>query len=314
MKFGGRHRLLLAAGLAACLCSTQVLAWNAAGHRLSAAIAWEHLSPKAKAKTTHLLQQHPAYFGWLQQTRHYPNQETDFVAFVEAATWADELRQEARSARVRRILEDNPTPDINAYPDWHYENLPLEPGPLSPEGLGERGQLSRQIEQLSEQLADGSQRGREQAEALAWLIHLVGDIHQPLHVVSRMTPEGIGDAGGNLLAVIEPERPRRTPSNLHAYWDNLPGTSTLRGDALASQAQALQREFPDKRKAMGDVHLWREESRSLARDFVYALTDIATPPVVLDEHYRGEAQAIARRRLSQAGYRLARLLNRVLGK
>jgi len=314
MKSSGRRRLLLVTGLVAGLCSSQVLAWNAAGHRLSAAIAWENLSPRAKAKAAHLLQQHPAYSGWLQQTRHYPNQESDFATFVEASTWADELRQEARGGRAKRILEGSPTPEIDAHADWHYENLPLKFSALSPNGLGERGQLSLQIEQLSDQLADGSLKGRERAEALAWLIHLLGDIHQPLHVVSRMTLEGIGDAGGNLLPVIEPERPRRTPSNLHAYWDNLPGTSALRGEALTSQAEALQREFPDKRKAVGDVQLWREESRTLARDFVYVLADINSPPVVLDEHYRGEAQAITRRRLSQAGYRLARLLNRLLGK
>lgn len=293
--------------------STPALAWNAAGHRLSASIAWEHLSPPARQQVAALLESHPDHGRWQGKSKHYAEAEPDFVAFVEASTWADDIRRDPRFEDGEQTTATlTGYPDASRHRDWHYENLPLETR-HGQRHLPTQGQLSSRIQLLTRQLGDPRRRPEERAYALVWLIHLVGDIHQPLHVVSHLDAAGRPDGGGNDQPVSDPLNPRRSYTNLHAYWDDLPGPSWLRGKRLQEAALRLQEDTPAHRVRQGAPLAWREESRSLARSDVYPETEGEAIPT-LDAVYQEKAQGIARRRIAEAGYRLARLLNKSLGK
>jgi len=299
--------LILGIGL-----SAPSLAWNGAGHRISACIAWDRLSDQTRQQVSRLLQAHLDLARWQRQQKHYGSLEQNRVLFIEASTWADDIRHDSR-------YHDNDeetvsgTPDMESrHRDWHYENLPLAPERGDQERPTAReGQLSARIMQLSAQLADRRLGDPERAYALVWLIHLVGDIHQPLHVVSRYDEDGNPDAGGNDQSVIDPANNRRPETSLHTYWDDLPGPSRLRGNQLLDAAQSMDSDMsPTPQKT---VAAWRQESLQLARTRVYPGIDSNQVPV-LDERYSRQAKAVADRRLVEAGRRLAGLLNRIWGK
>lgn len=140
--------------------------------------------------------------------------------------------------------------------DWHYANQ------LIGEQTVVGGALHRVLPRLQAALADAAEPQR--AYALVWLLHLVGDLHQPLHVATRRLAgdrhSAAGDAGrrsrsnahdggGNALDVHLPEgipgqRRRAQNSNLHALWDALAAPSWLSGERLAATARRLMRETP----------------------------------------------------------------------
>jgi hypothetical protein len=136
------------------------------------------------------------------------------------------------------------------------------------------------------------------------MLHLVGDIHQPLHAVSRFTQESPeGDLGGNRVRLCAP--PCR--EELHFFWDQAPGHGT------PTQALALARHLPvAPRQRIADTNIqdWVDESGTLARRVVYAAPiGPGSGPYRLTGAYRDQARIIARERIALAGRRLAVLLN-----
>lgn len=273
-------------------------AWNAAGHRLSATIAWREMAPATRAAAGRLLAGHPEYARW---TAHAPAGDADHAAFLAAATWPDDIK------RDRRFHDDGdaPTATQPGFPDmarhrrWHYADHDLDDGTR----LG-RGELDRRLPQLIETLRDARAPAGERAYALPWLLHLVGDAHQPLHVASRRD-----DAGGNRLWVETLLHPRRPAMTLHAYWDDLPGPPWLRGERLEAAATALLDAAPAG-EVIDDAAGWIAESLALARSAAYADLDDAAP--VIDARYHERALAAARTQIVRAGRRLARLLDALL--
>lgn len=264
-------------------------AWNAAGHRIVAVIAWQQLQPDTKAYVSAALARHPDFERWREKARSADPQ----LVFAEAATWPDSIRDDPRYFDERR---ERPTPPIPGLPDnarhldWHYVNV----------DSGKRragGELDHQIESLS-QVLRSTVRGDEISFALPWLIHLVADIHQPLHVGN------VDDRGGNRVEIENPFDRRHPMTNLHKYWDDLPGPSNLRGRPLLQRAWRwrVEQEAP----AQGNVSLWREESRKLLED-AYPVANGNSLPLV-DAEFLRRTQDIARQRLVAAGYRLGSLL------
>jgi hypothetical protein len=297
--------LLLA--LAAFLVAAPAFAWNGAGHRLVTAIAWDHLDSPTRQAAVDLLRHHPDQERWLDKSSHYPSESPDYVLFVEASTWADDIRRDPRFAG------DSPGPVLPGFPDmerhgdWHYDNLPLQGKPRrSPDG-----QLTERIHSLAAQLGNKRMAPEKRAYALAWLLHLVGDIHQPLHVVSRYDQRGRGDDGGNGLAVRDALNSRHPETNLHTYWDELPGPPWLRGKRLRLTAEALEREGTIPARSDDLPERWRDESLRLAREHLYPDSQAEVP--TLDSDYRDMAHSIANQRLVDAGMRLADLLRQILG-
>lgn len=291
-----------------------VLAWNAAGHRLVACIAWDDLDQRSRAQLASLLREHPDYRRW-QKRAEEQGAAADRASFIEASTWPDEIRQDSRfySAGI-----DAPTPTLPGFPDmerrrdWHYVNRPLPAAAADAvrrptQAEAGPGQLDKQLPALAQTL--GSADAAARSYALPWLIHLTGDAHQPLHTSLRVDREGRVDRLGTGLSVINPFNPRRMSTTLHAYWDDLPGPAWLRGERLDAACRSLAALYP--RPAPSSAGQWLDESWEIARTSGYPPGDEAVPTISAE--FDENARQIARRRIAQAGYRLAELLRGVLG-
>jgi hypothetical protein len=275
-------------------------AWNAAGHRIIAAIAYDHLTPQAKARVDELLKQHPDF-------ANLPSRE----AFLTASVWPDAIRNDPRFYDDT-AANPKPTPLLAGFPsmarhtNWHYIDLPFSPDgtpleqPKKPNALIELRRILK---------APGLT-----AYDLPWLIHLTGDVHQPLHCTSRFTKQlPHGDQGGNLVYV--------TPGrNLHSLWDGLAGTETsdefVNRVAAGVTLELLQAKGPNPRLSR-DPKRWIEEGFTLAEKDVYtfgAASGSRDNPISLQESYEAHAHQIARVQLAKAGYRLAAVLNAKLDR
>lgn len=291
----------------AALLPLPALSWNAAGHRIAAAIAWQELGDGERAAVLHLLAAHPDAARWERRLR--PGDERGLLLITEASTWADDIRRDQRFFDPGRDAETPLLPgfpEMDRHRDWHFLNLPVGG---KPRRATADGQLDRQIRRLAERLADPRGKAADRAWALVWLLHLVADLHQPLHVGTRIDARGDDDGGGNGLAVLDPDNTRRPETNLHAFWDELPGPPWLRGPRLLAAAERLRGSVrPAGREAL-DPDRWRDESYQLAQTQVYpAAATVDGQPLVLDPDYRRNARSIAAERVGIAGIRLGRLL------
>ncbi len=278
------------------------LAWNAAGHRLVAAIAWEQLLPEARSEVTLSLRRHPDHARW---QRRAGGEDSDRRVFIEASTWPDNIR---RDKRFYSAGSDDPTPTLPGFPDmerrrsWHYVNIPLN---ATPDATPLSGQIDRQLVALAKTLATPD-ADQERTYALPWLIHLVGDAHQPLHTSVRLDAEGKWDKLGNRLEVRNPFNSRKPISTLHAFWDDLPGPPWLRGARLDQASRALMEAHPRPARSTSSQR-WIEESWQIARDNAYPQEGEKIPTIT--EAFFENSRLIADRRIVQAGHRLADLLN-----
>ncbi len=285
----------------------QALAWNSTGHRLVASIAWENLGNTARTKASRLLREHPDYERW---QRKAGQEDPDRIVFIEASTWPDEIRQDKRFYSAGR---DEPTPTLPGFPDmerrsnWHYVNRPLNASltshPVS-------GQIDKQLVAQAKLLGSHAASSVERHFALPWLIHLTGDAHQPLHASVRLDAEGNWDKLGNGMTVINPFNPRKISSTLHAFWDDLPGPSGLRGERLDTATRTLLAMYPRPPRS-STSNTWIDESWQIARESAYPESKDTTPTI--SEAFYEKSREIAHRRVAEAGYRLADLLNSLLG-
>jgi len=288
-------------------------AWNAAGHRLVACVAWIYLDAQSRSEISSLLRGHPDYMSWLSKAE---SAQAERGAFIEASTWADDIRKDARffSAGV-----DEPTPglpgfpDMQRHPDWHYLNRPLDGTPGSQgHDASVSGRLDSALAALSKSLKSSAVPFAERAYALPWLIHLVGDAHQPLHTSSRIDAQGLPDKLGNGLTVFNPYNPRKRTSTLHAFWDDLPGPPWLRGAQLDAGCRELVSSLLQHRPAPASIEQWIDESWQIAG--VSAYPPGAAPIATISESFYEKSREIANRRVALAGYRLAGLLGDLLAR
>jgi hypothetical protein len=309
-NFPGLVGALWALLLALLLWAPATFAWNGAGHRLGAAIAWQALDAPTRDRVVGLLRQHPDYARWRDRSPG-GERERDRDAFIEASTWADDIRDDPRfadEAAAGTAPLAAGFPDLLRHRDWHYVNRPLNlPAAVAATG----GELDRQLERLARIVGDARREGSERAWALVWLIHLVGDAHQPLHVGSRFDAKGEGDRGGNSLRVATPFALRRPATNLHAYWDELPGPPWLRAESLAHAAATLMLAYP-RPPADSPIATWLDESFASARDDAYPRDSSASDAVEIGADFHARSREIAERRVVWSGYRLAEVLQRLL--
>src|SRR5215472_12264558 len=270
------------------LTAPAAIAWGPQGHRTIGAIADRLLTPAAHTAVLHILENDRDKFD-------SPSRRTTLEAVSE---WADEVRG---------------TPA--ARPAWHYDDVPIC-GTRDKTGYCAGGQCNtEQLKRLIGVLADARAPPRERDEALKWVVHLVGDIHQPLHAADN------GDHGGNLVPVALEGVHTRGRENLHRAWDNDLVQLVLRArnrqqpprdiDALAAEASNLAQ------VGQGSPDSWARESNNLARNVAYHYAGFAcnsrpAAVVVLDAAYLDDAELVVRERLLLAGARLAALLNRAL--
>jgi len=275
-----------------------------------AAVAYEKLTPVAHAHVAHLLQLNPDYPKWVS---HTAAEERDELAFVIAATWADNIKSEPGYANDGdRPSGPNAARNIG-YTDrlqhryWHFIDLPFSTDhtPLARPAVPN---AQTQIALFRKTLSSPGASDALKSYDLVWLLHLVGDVHQPLHASSRFThSQPAGDEGGNLVSLCE--KPCR--NELHAFWDNLPGNGK-RAIVAIRRANHLP-EADAKVAAVDDERQWIHESFMIAQNSVY-IPPIGTGPgpYFIDRVYLRIAHRVARDRLALAGARLARILNETL--
>jgi hypothetical protein len=191
---------------------------------------------------------------------------------------------------------------------WHYVNRPLDAS-LTDHPI--TGQIDKQLVALARILDSRETFGTERHYALPWLIHLTGDAHQPHHACIRLDADGHWDKLGNGVTIINPFNPRKAESTLHAFWDDLPGPAGLRGERLDAATQALLAIYPRPPRPASS-NTWIDESWRIARESAYPESSNAVP--IISEVFFEKSREIANRRVTEAGYRLADLLNRLIGE
>lgn len=264
--------------------SPVALAWSALGHRLVGALAERHLTPAARAEVARLL-------------AGEADPDLDGVAY-----WADALR-------------DNDPARFKQTSRWHYVNYAsgaqcaFEPAKDCPDG----NCVIAAIEAQRRILADRSQPREARRDALKFLVHFIGDIHQPMHASNR------ADQGGNKFQIslrtdLEPEAYARKHyvdgvmgTNLHSVWDYYVLGS--RGLKLQEYADQLDRQPwpPLPAETASTPEAWAGESCRLidARQLYPAQHR-------MDYAYLNAMRPLAEQRVLQAAWRLASLLNETL--
>jgi hypothetical protein len=283
--------LLVAAGALVC---EPAHAWGHAGHYAVGAVADRLIDERTAAAVAALLRE--------DRDRHGEPSGRHTLAAV--ASWPDEIRGSAAD-----------------HPRWHFDNRPAcggEMGGVSgwcPGGECASAAMERNLEALS----DRGRSPRERNEALKWVVHLAGDMHQPLHEAGYAE-------GGNQIRLARAHRAQEhAPANLHALWDTrlvelalhveegkVPGRSVRR---LEQKARAF-----DAAKVDALPSRWAEESNELARSVALArggescAIHAGSGPFALPSDYVRIAVPVVDERLALAGARLAHLLERALGQ
>jgi hypothetical protein len=241
--------------------ATSCFSWGVTGHRATGLIAERYLNSKTKKKIKKLLGQQ---------------------SLAMVSTWMDEIRSDST---------------YNYTADWHW--VTIETGKTYDESSkNPNGDVIITLERLINELKWGKMDEKKQAEYLKMIVHLVGDIHQPLHVGC------CDDRGGNSVRV----KWARNDSNLHSVWDsNMIDETKL---SYTELADALGQ--PDKATVAAwqkaSVRDWANESMSYRKQ-VYAIGDGN-----LGYKYSFKNLETVEHRLLQAGIRLAGVLNQVFGK
>jgi hypothetical protein len=175
---------------------------------LSGIIAYQVLqqeSPQTIDKVRAVLEKHPWANQWQARLQEVLSADDGLALFMQAARWADDIRM-----RDKQYHRGN----------WHYINWPFKP-----EGQPASVQIREPepvniLTALAENESVVKNNGEQRAVALAWLFHLVGDIHQPLHTAQQFIVEyPQGDRDGNEICVRVTEAGQ--PMDLHRFWDGV---------------------------------------------------------------------------------------------
>ncbi len=282
--------LLLACGLSA---PSPTLAWGFEGHQIVAEIARAFMTPKALASVDTML------------VSDHSNNLTPHDMPSEAV-WADVYRGAGHkeTAQWHFIDIELDKPDLKiacfGYPD---------PGRSASQGPADDC-ITDKITEFAKELANPATDADERIVALRYLLHFVGDVHQPLHAADNH------DRGGNCVS-LSLGGPRS--QNLHSYWD----TAVVEAwgtDPVAVSKTLIATITPEQIKTWshGGAKDWAAESYEVARQSVYTPLgpksgcDGWNGPTALPQGYAEQAKNVAGVQLQKAGVRLAMVLNSAL--
>jgi hypothetical protein len=310
------RRLLL---LVLLLAAPSARAWDSLGHMIVGQIAYEQLTPAAKAAVDEAL----VRFNEAKRADFTPP-DVPYSAMT-AGCWMDDIRA---------------LPDKYEFGPWHYVNLPFNREGLPvPDGEAQPNVIWG-IDRCADILAGrATDPAIDRDQAMVMLFHLVADVHQPLHTTTRND-----DAGGNKVPVpnLEPSKAdlafsKKRTGSLHAFWDSAYRRVFRNGEvgleyevpeldparpvsSHDSSAEIVRREAADiagrhpstDDAGAGGAEAWARESHGIGFDFAYgklpADSDTGVP-TELDGAYVEQARDISRERLALAGHRLAAMLN-----
>ena len=265
-------RRFLAGLLAALAVAPAVHAWGRQGHAIVAELAQRRLSPAAEAEVERLLAP--------ENTK----------SLADVASWADELRGDDTRADLAKATSK-----------LHYINFRADDCVYVPPRDCANGQcVVGGLDRYVAVLADRTQPDAARLEALKFVVHFVGDVHQPLHAGNR------DDKGGNAYQV----QFQAKGTNLHSVWDSgLLGTHGKDWQAYAQELDARPAEtLPAAIAPRDNVYAqWAEQSCAASRD-------IYPDGHKIDDAYGAAELPLAERQLRVAGVRLAEVLNRALAR
>jgi S1/P1 Nuclease len=260
------HRVAVVALLAGAL---PLFAWGPEGHSLVARIALSQLTAATRARVDEIL----------GPDRTLPS----------IASWADEVR------RAR--------PETG---NWHFIDIPISKAHLDmARDCPKDNCVIAEIAVLRRKLQDPAIAPDERRESLMFLVHFIGDMHEPLHCADNQ------DRGGNGVRVVFHER----PTNLHSLWDSglmnrLPPEDQLFTELSRESARHA------KKWSKGTVNDWAEQSHKVARKMVYGMLPKAPvpagTPIAITAEYETKADPLVKEQLEKAGARLAAVLNATL--
>jgi len=290
--------LVIASLYLSCLACGPAFAWGDDGHEIVGLIADHYLEPAVRVKVQALLASDAT-------------QLTPDTGIASEATWADKYRDSDRNTTKVRYNQTH---------DWHFVDLELDGAdvrkacfglPALPAGtVATQGAASDcvvdKITEFAAELQNSGIDADERRLALQFLLHFVGDVHQPLHASDDH------DQGGNKKTVSGSGIPS---NNLHHDWD----TEFVKrlGTDDGTIAQQLIGAITDTQIAAWSSSTpvdWAQESYALARDKAYGLLPAPTSPghYRLSASYVSEAKTVVASQLSKAGVRLAFILNTAL--
>lgn len=236
-------------------------AFNSQGHSVICQMAYQQTAHKTQHKIDQLMSKSP------------------FKSFAEACYWPDRVRSQSSYKHTKT---------------WHYINVPRTAQTVKAEHCGEKGCILSALQAMQKKLAD---RSNSAWQPLLFLAHLVGDLHQPLHVSFA------DDVGGNATRV----QVGKNKTNLHAYWDGM----LLERQPWRQQSMALLAGIiPEQRQQwqQGNFASWATDSLHITHE-AYRLLP---PSGKLNDSYRLYFTAPLEQQLQKASVRLAALLDEAL--
>jgi S1/P1 Nuclease len=314
-RLGKVGSALLTLGLAINLGSLPSYAWNGRGHMMVAAVAYQKLTPQAKDRVDALLLLNPDRDNWFELIPEGTSvARTKMLIFMIAATWSDRIKSDPDYHTDGTHNGNRPPTDGTAnnnigfddlarHKYWHFIDLPftLDSTPL-PQVPQPNAQT--RITDFRAVLASSSSTDELKSYDLSWLLHLVGDVHQPLHCTTRVSaakPEG--DDGGNGVTLSA------SPGKLHSFWDGVLGGGN--SPVTARTAALSLPSAPATAADDLDIQHWIDESFNAAKSSVYKNPPIGAGigPFTLTQAYKTAARTLAEKRVALAGARLAKILN-----
>jgi hypothetical protein len=255
--------------IVAFLMPTRAFAWGSEGHRIIAEIAEQHLEPDTAKRVRDLLA------------------IENNTSLADIANWADQIRRQRRDTAP-----------------WHFVDIPVDASTYDPaRDCRRRSCIVAQLDRFIAVLRRSSAPSRERLEALKFVVHFVGDLHQPLHAADN------DDRGGNDVHVIFSGH--RT--NLHAVWDSGLLAPVVNGDERAYALRLAHAITPNQIRQWqnGSTVAWVNESHGIAVEEIYG--KLAHDAGRLPASYERQALSMVNEQLERAGVRLAYVLNVAFG-
>lgn len=302
--------------------SVPAYGWGNVGHMAVAFVAYQKLTPAVRKRVDTLISLNPKFGEWRALIpAGTPAAKKRMMLFMIAATWADQIKGDGEHTADGTHGGNRPPTDGTAdrnigYSDtamhkyWHFvdqpfsqDGTPLQDPPVP--------NAETQIDAFRLVLAS-TEPDPLKSYDLVWLMHLVGDVHQPLHATARFTStQPDGDDGGNGVKICNPS----CGGNLHSFWDDQPGSvreiaAAIRPAITYGQSLAVAADAAANNLKTAD---WVAESFNAAKSKIYKTPiGAGAGPFTITPAYRTAARRLAKQRIALAGARLAKVLNNEL--
>lgn len=308
--------------------------WSATGHKVIASICYRKMTDEQRDEVVRLLKKHPR-FEW-----DFEREMPEFIQNADETTQAEWLFQQA-SIWPDLVRGGHPARKRNHRPQWHYINIPhflteddrdeledeidVNLNLAPPEGTDvRRMNIVQSIKNSLRILKDEDSSDRQKAIHICWLLHCVGDIHQPLHSTALFSRELFpgGDKGGNQIKTD-------TLSNLHSAWDRTFGNDSFRSARNIAIELIEDSSFEDSiehASATLEPKTWLDESNEIAIEHAYSREvmeqlkeressgdDIDHNPILLSDNYLRNRRTVSNAQVVLSGVRVAKVLDQALG-